>query len=459
MNTRSNTPWPLLLGIPALAVIMAQTVWAEPLVMPPLPGGGSSGMPPLPVMTSVQADEDEDSPHDWSATGFIEARAGMRLQHDPYQGEGTLSEARMQWELEYLAPRYTARIRADLLVDAEDGNDSVALNQGRGPLDLREAWLQTSITDWLDLKAGRQVLTWGVGDQLFINDLFPKDWNSFFLGRDIEYLKAPSDAIKLAFYAEAFNLDLVWSPEFDSDRFIDGDPISFYNPQLGRHSGSDSPLNISRPSGDELALRLYKNIGGVEYAFYLYDGFWKSPNSFDNKASAAIFPRLRALGASLRSAVAGGIFSAEIGQYLSRDDESGSNPLVANGETRLLLGFERELATNFTGGVQYYVERLDDYQAYQKSLPVGMKPRDHYRQLLTTRLTYMALNQNLEWSLFAFISPTDEDWFLQPGVSYKYTDKLLLTAGLNVFDGNDDRSFFAQFADNSNIYAGIRYSF
>ena len=51
-----------------------------------------------------------------------------------------------------------------------------------------------------------------MGDLLFINDLFPKDWVSFFVGRDDEYLKAPSDSLKASFFNELFNLDFVYTP-------------------------------------------------------------------------------------------------------------------------------------------------------------------------------------------------------------------------------------------------------
>ncbi len=59
---------------------------------------------------------------------------------------------------------------------------------------------------------GRQILTWGTGDLVFINDLFPKDWVSFFIGRDVEYLKAPSDALKVSAFSSWANLDLVYTP-------------------------------------------------------------------------------------------------------------------------------------------------------------------------------------------------------------------------------------------------------
>ena len=42
--------------------------------------------------------------------------------------------------------------------------------------DTREAWMFMRPTDYMDIKFGRQVLTWGTGDWVFLNDLFPKDW-------------------------------------------------------------------------------------------------------------------------------------------------------------------------------------------------------------------------------------------------------------------------------------------
>jgi hypothetical protein len=99
----------------------------------------------------------------------------------------------------------------------------------------------------MDLKIGRQILTWGTGDLLFINDLFPKDWNSFFIGRDEEYLKAPSDGIRVSLYTKLINLDIVYTPRFDADRFIDGRRISYWNETLGRRAGRDAPVKAIIP--------------------------------------------------------------------------------------------------------------------------------------------------------------------------------------------------------------------
>src|SRR5690606_27191519 len=141
---------------------------------------------------------------------------------------------------------------------------SVDLETGVGWLDLREAWLQKRLGDNADLRFGRQILTWGVGDLLFINDLFPKDWNSFLAGRDEQYLKAPSDAFRLGASSPAVNLNLIDTPRFDSDRYIDGGRISYFSSAAGEVVGRDALVNTNRPDdglGDgELAIRLYRQV-------------------------------------------------------------------------------------------------------------------------------------------------------------------------------------------------------
>jgi len=99
-----------------------------------------------------------------------------------------LNEIRNQWDLAYFGNWFELRSKTDL------GYDAVLTKMIFEPRELK---LEIFPALWWDLKIGRQILTWGKGDYVFINDLFPKDYRSFLSGRNIEYLKAPSDAIKL----------------------------------------------------------------------------------------------------------------------------------------------------------------------------------------------------------------------------------------------------------------------
>ena len=395
--------------------------------------------------------------------GFVDLRSGTRVTEDEYEKDTSLLESRFQLDVSRIGDIATLQVRADFLYDDIPEETDFDLEDGTGVIDLREANILFSPIDLMDVKIGRQILTWGTGDLLFINDLFPKDWQSFFCGRDVEYLKAPSDVLFVSMFPDFANIDLAYTPRFDPDRFISGERISYYNPTLGRSAGRDAIIDPREPNewfkDSEISLRISKDISGYELAFYGYNGFWKSPAGMDPIRQKAIFPDLTAFGASLRGRLKKGLFNLETAYYNSRDDTSGDNPFIPNSEIRLLAGYEQELARDFSGAIQYYLEYMKDHGSYRSSLPAGNHSKDKDRHVVTLRLTKLALNQNLTLSLFCYYSPSDKDAYFRPNVKYKLSDSLMITAGGNIFIGSDDYTFFGQFEKNSNVYTGMRYSF
>ncbi|MCB1661090.1 MAG: hypothetical protein R3E74_03570 [Pseudomonadales bacterium] len=442
----------------------------EPLLPPGLSiSGREQGEPSLPAGLG----ETEAAPQSKGSeglerrsidlSGFAEARVGSRIGNDKNEKQKSILESRLQiqWEQQWLA--LTSRLTLDLLYDDVVDNRSVALESGRGWLDLREAYLLFRPFAKMDIKAGRQILTWGTGDLMFINDLFPKDWNAFFIGRDDEYLKAPSDALKVGVFGSRFNIEMIYTPRFDADRYIDGSRISFFNPNQGAVVGQHDNFHVDRPdqwfSEDEWSARLYTNRGSLELAIYAYQGYWKSPNGTDAKTGRFIFPRLEVGGVSLRGPVYRGIANLELGYYHSKDDSSGKSPFVRNSEWRMLLGYEQELMKNFSGSMQFYLEHKEDYRAYLESLPGGAAEADEDRFVWTLRLTRLLLNQNLVLSLFNFYSPTDKDGYARLKAQYKISDAWQVEWGANLFYGENQHTFFGQFEDNSNLYLSARYGF
>ena len=156
--------------------------------------------------------------------GFYEMRSGYRTRKDKYQKDMSIMENRLQLDLSSYTDWADLKFKGDLFGD---------MVTEQADFDIREAYLSSSPFDFMDLKVGRQILTWGTGDLVFINDLFPKDWQSFFIGRDTEYLKAPSDAVKVSIFGDIANIDVVYTPQFDSDRFICGERISYWNSGIG----------------------------------------------------------------------------------------------------------------------------------------------------------------------------------------------------------------------------------
>lgn len=435
---------------------------------PSLPSGLESSEPKLSSgLSDPTGDEDKASePRAESdflpVTGFFEGRIGPRLQDDPYEGAFAIGEARLRLEAQWEPGDVVVRLVGDGVFDQVIKTREPDLETGEGAFDLREANIVWRPLPFADLKIGRQILTWGVGDLIFINDLFPKDFESFFIGRDDEYLKAPSDAARLSLFHELVNIDLIYTPSFDVDRFIDGSRLSYFNPVAGDIVGENVVLDPPTPddwfSDDEFAGRAYRQIGAFEIAAYGYIGYFKGPSGLTSTGEF-FFPKLAVYGASLRGPLRGGILTAEFGRYISRDDPGGADPLVPNSEFRVLAGYEREVAEELTAGVQYFAQVRSDHDAFLAGLPIGAAPRDQTRHLLTVRLTKLALNQNLTLSAFTFWSPNEHDGHLRLRASYKLSDNWLVEGGGNIFYGPRNDIFFSQLKDNTNLFLAARRSF
>jgi hypothetical protein len=395
---------------------------------------------------------DEEETTTWN--GFLEASLGTRFQSDPLiSNRNTLEELRWRVESEWNPGNVTLALKADAAYDGISSSFEA---------DVRDLTAAFTLGDSLDVKLGRQVQTWGTGDLVFLNDLFPKDFVSFFAGRDDEYLKAPGNSIRLTRFSSAVNIDFVWSPKFEPDVYLTGERFSFFSPLAGENVAPEPPLSAIEPgnslSNGEFALRLFQNIEGREYALYAYRGFFKQPNALTDSLQPTFAP-LTSLGASLRQPAGAGLFNVEVSYYLSNDDRDGNNPKIPNGQIRLLAGYEWEAKPNFTVGLQYYLESTLDYRALIENSPFPEFEPDEYRHLLTNRLTYRGGRDKHVWSLFTFFSPSDKDAYMRPVYSYRHSDQWSITAGANIFGGKDAHTFFSQLEDASNFYLRLRYNY
>ncbi len=397
--------------------------------------------------------------------GFVENDIGIKLSNDTTKRDNyNMLEQRFQLKTTYYAQgaNYWAEkgavvnFRGDFTVDE--------YYSGKTDFDLREMSLSMSPFSKMDIKLGRQVLTWGTGDYLFINDQFPKDYESFFIGRDDEYLKKPSDAIKTSFYPKLANIDLVIIPYFTPNTIATGDRLSFFDSFQGGIAGTNSDRHIVSPpfqmSNNEYALRMYRSFGSNEAAFYYFHGFDKNPRSYKDEANRELYySPVDVYGASLQGPFARGIGNLEFGYIRSREDTNGSNRTVENSWLKLMAGYSRDLGNDLKIGFQYLVEERLNQGAYDDNLMPSDYRWDEFRHLLTNRITKLFKGQTVNVTLFTFYSPSDKDGYVRPSVSYDITDQWKVTAGMNLPWGEDDRTEFGQMKRNKNIYLRVKYSF
>lgn len=386
--------------------------------------------------------------------GFVQGNYTARITgEDPPGSEGgdfVLGEERARLELISKGRQAGMALKMDFF------HDSVA---DEGDLEFREGFVDY-IADRYDSRLGRQIVTWGVGDLLFINDVFPKDWSAFFSGRPVEYLKVGVDGLKLNGYGDLINAEVVIIPFFEPDRLPQSERFFLFDP-----FGSMTTRTKTEPRADlentELALRLYRYLGNWDAALYTYKGFWRTPAMRLTSPSEAelFFPKLAVYGASAQGGILGGVVSLEAGYYDSLDDRAGTDPAVPNSMAKSLVGYQRQLRADFTAAVQYYAEWMTDDSAYIESVPTGFPEQDELRHLITVRLTQMFFYQTLRLSAFGFYSPSDRDYYLIPEVRYSFSDALWGAVGANVFGGSKETTFFGQLDKNDNVFVTARYEF
>ncbi len=393
--------------------------------------------------------------------GFLQGLWGGRIDEDnPAPTEYTASEARMQLRANHWGDAGQFFGRLDFVWDG-------AGQEPQYDWELREGYFKFRVGNNFDFKVGRQILTWGTGDLIFINDVFAKDYRSFFIGRDDQYLKAPQTALRGEYYSPIGALTAVWAPRFEPNRLPTGERLSFYYPGQGITGWADLDFfsEVKPPvepdpkfENSELATRFTHRFGNFRSALYFYKGFYKNPVGMLANGSP-YYPELNVYGASVRGAVVGGILWVEGGYFDSREDTDGDDPMVPNSTAQGLVGYERQIANNLTANVQWQVDYMIDYEKFEAGFPAGTFVRDEVRYLLTTRWTKKLHMELIELSAFAFYSPSDEDAYVRFSASYKYTDELELMVGGNIFDGNNISTQFGQFQLNDNVYLKLTYGF
>jgi hypothetical protein len=404
---------------------------------------------------ALMAQDDENYEINWFLLMNYTGRTGELPPGFGDGGDWTIGETRVRMDV----TAWSDSIEAEARVKLDFYHDAVF---DEVDVDFREGYIDYTYED-LDFRLGRQVITWGVGHLIFINDVWSKDWESYFSGRPMEYLKSGVDGARIRYSGDVFNLEFVFLPTFEPDTMPGSNRFSYFDPFV-MITNRETVEPERSFENSEIGLRLYTQLAGFDVSGYFYKGYWHEPAlGMDNPMMPSKltywYPELNVYGASAQGAGLGGILSFEVGYYDSREDEDGLNPMIKNSEMRFLVGYSKTLMEDFNLGLQYFRKNFLDYDNYLATLPMGMPASEDYRDEITISLRRQLMQQKLTLALFAYYSPVDEDYYLIPSMTYKLSDDLSVTAGGNFFGGDKPTTFLGQFDDNDNMYLSVRYDF
>ncbi|RMH61923.1 MAG: hypothetical protein D6678_02540 [Zetaproteobacteria bacterium] len=274
-------------------------------------------------------------------------------------------------------------------------------------------------------------------------------------------MKLPSDALKASIFVGQSDVQLILAPRAQVDIVPKPDRWLVYMPPGVR--GESKPS--STLAHGEAALRVHRPFGSWDLNLYAARTHWHQPDKgLDPQTGNIVYPRLNMYGATVQGGLMGGVLSLEGGYYHSVEDKNGTNPYVANSQWRWLVGYEHELVSDVSLGLQLYGEYMRQYDGYLPAaqaafqLGRGPKPLPRHRVMATANLRALMLNQTLSFTCFA-MAVQHGGRMVNPELSYAVNDALSVTAGGHVFFSGPDSWMLGMMKHDDNAYLWARFSF
>ncbi|MBQ7239574.1 MAG: hypothetical protein IJS20_12370 [Bacteroidales bacterium] len=289
---------------------------------------------------------------------------------------------------------------------------------------LRECYLSYN-SPHIEVRAGRQIITWGVVDGLRLTDVIsPMDYSEF-LAQDYDDIRVPVSALRTRLSGSNWQLDLVAVPVAQF----------FVLP-----SDSANPWSIgSLPPIEEPSRRLHHMeyggrfsvfLSGIDFSLCALHTWQKTPSFHQGRWCYR------------RMGLVGGDLSVPVGQLVMRGEVAST--LYDEGGTQALLGIDWYMPGSCTLSAQYAHQLL--------------RQGTHRNSgLATLRLSKEWTDVGLTLQTFAYVDVSEGGIFDRSSADYALTDQLHLLLGYDLFHAK--RGQFLVYRHNSEAWLKMKYSF
>lgn len=419
-------------------------------------------MPLLALACSAQAEaQDEGSATDTllaAETPPEELQVRVKGFLDTYHA------ARTEGKGDWMASR--TRARGELTLEKGGAQMFISMNATYNALlkkqtgiSLREAYLSYAKGS-LDLRAGRQIIIWGVADALRLTDqISPMDYTEF-LAQDYDDIRTPVNALRLKFVKQTLSVELVAIPVSDFFTL----PTDERNPWAAHVDvpmpytfDLDSRKPQTRLRNMEFGGRLSVNLSGIDFSFCGLHTWNKMP-----AFSYTVLPSgssMSVVGNYHRLTMIGGDISLPIGRFVMRGELASclneaqnaefGNDVQRRNTWNALLGIDWYAGNDWSLSAQYAHKRIDGNLTGLSVL--------RNTGVATLRLSKELFRNTLTLSSFAYIDVTHGGVFNRFSCKYDLNDQISLTAGYDYFHAN--AGMFAMYSHSSEVWMKLRYGF
>ena len=354
-----------------------------------------------------------------------------------------------------------SRLRTELTKSGETTSFFASINsiynsiiENETKIELRELFFQYTVKD-IDLKVGRQIITWGVADALRITDIIsPMDYSEF-LARDYDDIRIPVNGLKFCINKNKYNLEFIFVPV--TEYYII--PTSKENPwSITKDINSPFLINKNRKSkklkNSEIGAKLSFYLNGIDFSISALHSFNKTPvYNYGFNADTLIlnenYERLEMFGLDLSKTIGNFVVRAEGGIYINELQENSINTLkpIKTNSINSLIGIDWYPGGDWNVSVQCYYKNIDKKNIKGKQNST----------MATFNISKKLLNNNLNLSSFAYYDISNKSVFNRFSADYALNDQIHFIVGYDLFAG--DKGIFATYKDNSEIWIKAKYSF
>lgn len=381
----------------------------------------------------------------YNFSGFVDTYHAVRSQSP---NDFMSSRSRLRTELE------VTKDKSYLFASLNSVYNSLDENQTK--IELREAFFQYTSNNW-DIKAGKQIVTWGVADGIRITDIIsPMDYSEF-LARDYDDIRIPVNAIKLKYIQTNYNLELLFVPipEFFVLPVEEGNPWSITNSfempyQVDMENMPDKTIDNCEFGG-----RFSFYLSGIDFSVSALHTWNKMPviqygysQNMDTLLLKSNYNRMEMIGIDFSKPVWKFVVRGEVAGYFNELIEY-STAAINKNTLNALLGIDWYAGNEWTVMAQYYHKLTLDYSDDMSS--------DKNTAYSTLSVSKKILRSTLSLGAYAYIDLINEGSFTRFSADYSLTDQIHLMAGYDWFYG--DEGMFSYYQDNSEYWVKAKFSF
>lgn len=358
------------------------------------------------------------------------------------------------------------RARGEITVEKEHAGAFLSANaiynsivKEQNGFSLREAYAYFSTGNW-DIRAGRQIVTWGVADAMRLTDIIsPMDFTEY-LAQDYDDIRVPVTGIRVKYVRSSWSAEAIVIP-ISSFFQLPTDPS---NPWAISFPGVECPYSINlddTPSkklkNSEYGGRFSVYLPGIDFSVSAMRTWNKMPcfagtlGQNGELIFNGVYDRMTMLGADASIPLGKFVVRSEFAEYFGEAQtpaQIGITPPRKNA-TNFLIGVDWYPGNDWTIAAQYSHKYLADFSSDISGF--------RNSGMATLRIAKDLFRNTLNISTFAYVDVTNGGIYNRLYADYALTDQIHAFIGYDLFHA--DSGMFAMYSKNSEIWLKLKYSF